>query len=149
MLAIFVLVAALHPTKADETNSAATLQPIVRAQLFEFTSASASPTSKETTFCLPRGEQLIRVLSANVANSNARAEVNVKGDIEANCIILNVVVPPATDICTDVPAPRWDRPSNTRKLCTSVASRIALNVQYESKNVDINAIPSTNPSSQR
>lgn len=100
---------------------------------FSFTATSLGSQKREDEFCLPRDEQLVRVLRVNVNDSNSRSNVNVQGDIGSNCIKVSVMIPPARQICTSVPAPTFLSPSQTRELCQAIPSELAFTVDYESQ----------------
>jgi hypothetical protein len=130
-----------HLCMADETSAATTS---INSREFIFTSGSSEPVTQQQSFCLPRGEQLIRVINVNNQSSNVHAEAHVQGDLSSNCASIVANLPATNKICTSIPAPTWTNPGRTNQLCNSIPSTFQFSVQYESKVVNPEAIPPQN-----
>ncbi|TBF36979.1 hypothetical protein ELG88_18000 [Rhizobium leguminosarum] len=110
---------------------------LTNTQEFSFTADTSYKQTKQQNYCLQDPKNLIKVLSVKAETSDATSSVNVRGDIESNCIDLSVELPPAKQICTDVPSPTFIKPDNKRQFCTVIPTTLKFTVTYESRvNVD-------------
>jgi hypothetical protein len=71
--------------------------------------------------------------------SNAASVVNVKGDPDSNCLNLSLELPPAKQICTDVPRPTFSAPEDKRQVCTIIPRTLVFTVTYQSR-VDVDKV---------
>jgi hypothetical protein len=134
----FALIAlgAITSARAQDTNS--TAAPIVvNTKSFSFAATDAVPEVKQDSFCLPRGEQLIKVTRAYSTSSNAAAAVNVSGDSTTNCINFSVNLPAAQQLCTAIPAPSLSEPGRATQICNTVPTVLNFVVEYQSQTVPV------------
>ncbi len=116
----------LAPARAQDATP-------VKSVPFSFTNAATTSAVKQDRFCLPRGEQLVKVLQARTVSSNAASHVDVNGDTAANCIVVSATLPAARSLCVTVPAPTWSEPGKTKQVCNNVATVLSIVVDYQTR----------------
>lgn len=129
----FVAVGLCLLNSAYAQNSPAIASVTNNSKLFSFNTSSTSAQTNQQTFCLPRGEQLIKVTGAHSVNSNATSNVNVVGDVATNCINLTVNLPAAKPLCLPIPAPNLFQPNQSKELCKTVPIVLDFVVEYQSR----------------
>jgi hypothetical protein len=121
---------------------------IERAQPFRFTTLENRNPVRHERFCLPRGEKLLRVKDVITTESNDKSNINIRADIEANCLDIDVVMPPPKGVCTNVPKISG-LTIDYSNFCQDIPTTIGFAVRYEVEKVP-DTLPeasSTNPSS--
>lgn len=123
---------------AAATNSVGQLV-LTNTQEFAFTADSSVRQTKQQNYCLQDPKNLVKVLSVTAQTSDATSSVNVRGDTGSNCINLSVELPPAKQICTDMPTPTLINPDKKRQFCTVIPTTLMFTVTYESR-VDVDKV---------
>ena len=116
-------------TGASAQTSNAVLQ---NSQSFMYATSGSGNLAKRDRFCLPRDQKLLRVTGVVAGESNDKSTINVSPDIEANCVDVDVLLPPAKIVCMQVP----NFHGLTVKFydsCQSVPTTVGFSVKYEAE----------------
>ena len=98
---------------------------------FDFINNSLAPAEQKQVFCLPSG---IKLLSIDVKSrvSNDKLTVKGEGNTSTNCITLDVLLPPAKQVCASIPTPTWSEPLRTKQDCYNGGPTIlGIDVEYK------------------
>lgn len=119
--------------------SGAFAQEVDRTKEFAFTSGSTDAATRTERFCLSRDENLIEVKRVSVAESNTPASVDVKPDPSANCFDVVVQLPPATNVCTEIPKIKNALLATVtvERQCASVPTIINFAVTYSTRRASL------------
>jgi hypothetical protein len=135
---LLFLVSMVLTARAD-AQAANSVIILTNTQPFSFTADNLVTQNKQQNYCLQDPKKLVKVLSVTSQTSNAASVVNVKGDPDLNCISLSVELPPAKQICTDLPAPTFSAPEDKRQVCTVIPTTLVFTVTYQSR-VDVDQV---------
>jgi hypothetical protein len=109
-------------------------EEVIKTKKFVFDSNESHNSKKTERFCLPLEERLVEVKGVFVEQSNSKADINITPDLNSNCININVDLPPASSVCTEIPQVSGFPPRVTNKrLCQSVPTTLHFSVNYESR----------------
>jgi hypothetical protein len=129
---ISVLIFLASASAAQEAPTPTVTPPIVRSRDFSFTNTDTTQSKQSTVFCLPRTEQLVKVLNVVTQQSNSASQVHVTGDTAANCINIDVTMPPIFHACTNIPSPTLLNPGRQHQFCEPGApNALNFSVQYQ------------------
>jgi hypothetical protein len=119
---------------AQDAPTRVTLPGQLKTQNFSLVNPDATTETRTSTFCLPKTEELVKVIGVITQQSNAASKINVDGDLSTNCITVEAILPPAPQRCYAAPAPTFSEPSRIANKCITVSPTI-LNfvVQYQSR----------------
>jgi hypothetical protein len=101
-----------------------------RIQPFKYSTADSSGPIRRDRFCLPRSERLVRVTDVLTNESNSKSNINIRADTEANCVNVEVLLPPPRSVCTDIPRATGIT-LNYERVCDSVPTTVSFAVKYE------------------
>jgi hypothetical protein len=131
-----VALALLLSTRASAQDAATSIawEGPTADQSREFSFVSSIPNNPYNTqsFCLPSGQQLIKVTNSD-AKANTPAHISIVGDVDRNCINVNATWTAPNPVCRDVPEVKWGAIFPTveqNKRCTDVPTTISLTVNY-------------------
>jgi hypothetical protein len=114
---------------------AASAQQIeTKSNEFTFSTGASDGEMRRDQFCLPSTERLVNVIGVTVASSNAKSQVNVTPNLSSNCIEMEIQLPAAQRVCTNIPRvsggllPRIE----TEQKCSVIPAVIRFSVNYTS-----------------
>jgi hypothetical protein len=139
-LLALVLPLASNVAYADSTTVSLPVD-VVQSRVISFQSNSDQPgLRQEQTFCLPREQQLVKVVNWNVIRSNSDSTIDIKSDPASNCIYVSATISPDSKICTKIPSPTFLEPFRVQDYCTSIPTELQISINYIVRNI-VSVVP--------
>jgi hypothetical protein len=136
--ASFLAALLLSGAHAQQNEPTVVASPVsIKFQEVEFSNLSETPKTEVKLLCPAPDEIFGNILDVKTIDSNAHSDVDVQQPYEmskvSNCIRVEAKLPPAIQVCANVPAPTWFNPLRMARRCSSALPvLLKLRLKYES-----------------